>query len=120
MAEKRHICMNCMRDMGQYEMCAYCGWSEETPAKELYHLAPRTKLTERYEIGMAIGFGGFGVIYHAWDMQLEIQVAIKEYYPNGLVNRVPGQEKVVVYSGNRRDQFDHGNERFLAAARTIS
>lgn len=120
MAEKRHICMNCMRDMGQYEMCAYCGWSEETPAKELYHLAPRTKLTERYEIGMAIGFGGFGVIYHAWDMQLEIQVAIKEYYPNGLVNRVPGQEKVVVYSGNRRDQFDYGKERFLAEARTMA
>ena len=69
---------------------------------------------------MAIGFGGFGVIYHAWDMQLEIQVAIKEYYPNGLVNRVPGQEKVVVYSGNRRDQFDYGKERFLAEARTMA
>lgn len=120
MTERRHICMNCMQDMGQYEMCAHCGWSEETPAKELYHLSPRTILLERYEIGMAIGFGGFGVIYHAWDMQLEIQVAIKEYYPNGLVNRVPGQESVVVYSGSRKEQFIDGKERFLAEARTMA
>ena len=75
---------------------------------------------DRYEIGMAIGFGGFGVIYHAWDIQLGTQVAVKEYYPNGLVNRVPGQESVVVYSGSRRDQFDYGKDRFLAEARTMA
>ena len=109
-----------MQDMGQYDMCAYCGWTEGTPAKELYHLAPRTVLMDRYEIGMAIGFGGFGVIYHAWDIQLGTQVAVKEYYPNGLVNRVPGQESVVVYSGSRRDQFDYGKDRFLAEARTMA
>lgn len=118
--ERKHICMNCMQDMGQYDMCAYCGWTEGTPAKELYHLAPRTVLMDRYEIGMAIGFGGFGVIYHAWDIQLGTQVAVKEYYPNGLVNRVPGQESVVVYSGSRRDQFDYGKDRFLAEARTMA
>ena len=64
-------------------------------------LRQRTILTNRYEIGMAIGFGGFGVIYHAWDVELGTQVAVKEYYPNGLVNRVPGQANVVVYSGSR-------------------
>lgn len=118
--ERKHICMNCMQDMGQYDMCAYCGWTEGTQAKELYHLTPRTVLMDRYEIGMAIGFGGFGVIYHAWDIQLGTQVAVKEYYPNGLVNRVPGQESVVVYSGSRRDQFDYGKDRFLAEARTMA
>lgn len=120
MVERKHVCMNCMQDMGQYDMCAYCGWADGTRAKELYHLTPRTILMNRYEIGMAIGFGGFGVIYHAWDIELGTQVAVKEYYPNGLVNRVPGQAYVVVYSGSRREQFDYGKERFLAEARTMA
>lgn len=120
MVERKHVCMNCMQDMGQYDMCAYCGWVDGTRAKELYHLTPRTILMNRYEIGMAIGFGGFGVIYHAWDIELGTQVAVKEYYPNGLVNRVPGQANVVVYSGSRREQFDYGKERFLAEARTMA
>lgn len=120
MVERKHVCMNCMQDMGQYDMCAYCGWVDGTHAKELYHLTPRTILMNRYEIGMAIGFGGFGVIYHAWDIELGTQVAVKEYYPNGLVNRVPGQANVVVYSGSRREQFDYGKERFLAEARTMA
>lgn len=120
MVERKHVCMNCMQDMGQYDMCAYCGWADGTRAKELYHLTPRTILMNRYEIGMAIGFGGFGVIYHAWDIELGTQVAVKEYYPNGLVNRVPGQANVVVYSGSRREQFDYGKERFLAEARTMA
>lgn len=97
-----------------------CGWADGSGARELYHLQPRTILAERYEIGLAVGFGGFGIIYRAWDMQLNTQVAIKEFYPSGLVNRVPGECRIVVYSGDRRTQFEEGKTRFLAEARTMA
>lgn len=117
---KKHLCMNCMSDMGPYEVCMMCGWADGSEARELYHLQPRTILAERYEVGLAVGFGGFGVIYRAWDMQLDTQVAIKEFYPSGLVNRVPGECRIVVYSGDRRTQFEEGKTRFLAEARTMA
>ena len=119
-ANKKHLCMNCMSDMGPYEVCMMCGWADGSEARELYHLQPRTILAERYEVGLAVGFGGFGVIYRAWDMQLDTQVAIKEFYPSGLVNRVPGECRIVVYSGDRRTQFEEGKTRFLAEARTMA
>lgn len=120
MNNKKHLCMNCMSDMGEFEVCMNCGWTDETGARELYHLQPRSILAGRYEVGMAVGFGGFGVIYRAWDMQLNAQVAIKEFYPSGLVNRVPGESRVVVYSGDRKMQFEEGKSRFLAEARTMA
>lgn len=117
---KKHLCMNCMSDMGAYDICMNCGWIEGSDARELYHLRPRTILADRYEIGLSVGSGGFGIIYLAWDMQLGTQVAIKEFYPSGLVNRVPGECRVIVYSGDRRAQFDYGKDRFLAEARTMA
>ena len=117
---KKHLCMNCMSDMGEYEVCMMCGWADGSGARELYHLQPRTILAGRYEVGLAVGFGGFGIIYRAWDMQLNTQVAIKEFYPSGLVNRVPGECRIVVYSGDRRTQFEDGKTRFLAEARTMA
>ena len=117
---KKHLCMNCMNDMGAYEVCMMCGWADGSGARELYHLRPHTILLGRYEVGLAVGSGGFGIIYRAWDMRLNTQVAIKEFYPSGLVNRVPGESRIVVYSGERRTQFEDGTKRFLAEARTMA
>ena len=51
---KKHLCMNCMSDMGPYEVCMMCGWADGSEARELYHLQPRTILAERYEVGLAL------------------------------------------------------------------
>lgn len=37
----------------------------------------------RYQIRRTLGMGGFGVTYEAWDAQLEIPVALKEFFPSG-------------------------------------
>ena len=58
---------------------------------EAYHLAPGEILNHKYIVGTAIDSGGFGIIYRAWDAQMEQVVAIKEYFPNGVVSRVPGK-----------------------------
>lgn len=113
-------CMNCMKEYGaQYEVCPYCGYVEGTPPKEVYHLKSGTILKERFIIGTVVGFGGFGVVYRAWDMTLEKMVAIKEFYPIGLINRVPGESKVIIFQ-NKRAEFAIQMERFLEEARNMA
>jgi len=103
-----------------YGVCPYCGFIPGTPPKEAYHLYPGTVLNGRYVVGTTVGFGGFGITYRAWDRVLEKKVAIKEFYPNGIVNRVPGERDVIIYSGDRANEFRKGKLRFLAEARNMA
>ena len=115
------LCLNCMKPFEEaYGVCPYCGYIPGTAPEEAYHLHPGTILHGRYIVGTTVGFGGFGITYRAWDATLEKKVAIKEYYPNGIVNRVPGQKTVIIYSGNRADEFQKGKLRFLAEARNMA
>ena len=119
-ASVKHICMNCMHDMGEYDICAYCGWIKGSPPNELYQLFPGTLLNGHYEVGTAIGAGGFGIIYNAYNRMLGTHVAIKEYYPSGLVSRIPGECDIISYGGDQGEQFLQGKERFLAEARNMA
>ena len=114
-------CLQCMQEYdSQYDICPYCGSEKEIRQKDLYYLSPGTMLKGRYEVGASIGGGGFGLIYKAWDYTLAKIVAIKEYYPTGIVNRVPGEKEVIVYSGCREREYTIGKVRFLEEARTIA
>lgn len=114
-------CLNCMKMFEEaYGVCPYCGFQPGTPPKEAYHLYPGTILNGHYVIGTTVGFGGFGITYRAWDTVLDKMVAIKEFYPNGIVNRVPGEKEVIIYSGNRANEFQNGKIRFLAEARNMA
>ncbi|MBR0145154.1 MAG: extracellular solute-binding protein [Eubacterium sp.] len=117
-------CMKCMKEFSIPEghenenfCCPHCGFVEGTPPKESNHLYPGMVLQNRYQIGIVVGFGGFGITYKAWDRELGIAVAIKEYYPSGVVMREPGKKEVIVYEGNRKEEFYIGLERFLEEAR---
>lgn len=41
----------------------------------------------RYTIRVALGNGGFGITYKAWDNRLRRYVAVKEFFPAGIVYR---------------------------------
>lgn len=114
-------CLNCMKEYDDsYEVCPHCGFIVGTPPKEPYHLYTGIKLQGRYVIGTVVGFGGFGIIYRAWDEQLDTMVAIKEFYPAGIVQRIPGTKEVIVYTGNSKKEFENGVERFLDEARNMA
>ncbi|MDO5417518.1 MAG: protein kinase [Lachnospiraceae bacterium] len=114
-------CLNCMNTFQEsYGVCPYCGFVPGSPPKEAYHLNPGTVLNGHYIVGTTVGFGGFGITYRAWDTALDKMVAIKEFYPNGIVNRIPGEKEVIIYSGNRADEFQNGKIRFLAEARNMA
>lgn len=114
------LCFQCFRIKGDYEVCPYCGHVEVTRAKEAYQLAPGTVLKDRYIIGTCIGFGGFGITYKAYDTVLSIVVAIKEFYPAGLVNRGEGEKKVGIFSGDKKTEFDRQLKRFLEEAKHMA
>ena len=103
-----------------FELCPHCGYLEGSGAKELYHLYPGTILNNRYVVGQVLGFGGFGITYKVWDQTLNTIMAIKEYYPGGLVNRIPGTKNVLLFTGNRLKEFNHGLMRFLDEARSMA
>ena len=114
-------CLNCMEVYeDKFTICPYCGYMEGTPPKVASHLIPGTIIDDRYIIGTVIDHGGFGIVYKAWDSRLGITIAIKEYYPSGLVNRVPGSKGVIVLGGEKRELYYAGMKRFLEEARTMA
>lgn len=83
--------------------CPYCGYSQ---AAELPNaLQPGWEIAGRYRIESVIGLGGFGVTYCAYDQKLACTVALKEYFPSGVANRIPGSKEVILYAGKRTEEF---------------
>jgi len=114
-------CMGCMSTYEAIdEMCPFCGYIEGTPAKEAYHIKPGSLLYDRYTVGRAIGFGGFGITYIAWDNKLMQKVAIKEYMPSEYATRVPGNLTVTIYDGERYTEFMTGLQKFLDEAQRLA
>lgn len=113
-------CFGCMQIHSQSPVCEHCGYNENVP--NLPHQLPTgTLLQDRYLIGKALGQGGFGITYLGWDMDLEIPVAIKEYFPNGLVNREGTQtQQVSCYEGNSASLFQNNRDRFLREAKVLA
>ena len=102
-------CMGCMQKYdAKYDVCPFCGYVYGTPPKEAYHMTPGTILNNKYIIGKVLGFGGFGITYIAYDKILEQRVAIKEYMPGEFSTRMPKQNTVTVFSGEREEQFREG------------
>jgi len=72
-----------------------------------------------FEIKEVIGGGGFGIVYRAWDHQLERTVAIKEYMPSSLAVR--GEDNRLVLRGERfRKTFQAGLNSFIQEARMLA
>ncbi len=71
-----------------------------------------------YEIHDILGQGGFGITYLAQDLNLEHEVAIKEYLPVDLAIRTK-HGTVSPVSEEHHDRYYWGLERFLEEARTL-
>ncbi len=99
--------------------CPHCGWQlgQDNPPPAL---ALGRVLDGRYRIGRVLGHGGFGITYLAWDDNLQLRLAIKEYLPRDCVSRGPDGVSLSVYSGQAGDQFTYGLHRFLEEARTLA
>jgi len=72
-----------------------------------------------YRIEKPLGGGGFGITYLARDINLELPVAIKEYFPGDLTVRA-SDHTVRVRAPEGEQQFQWGLERFLDEARALA
>ncbi len=104
----------------QFMVCPHCGYIEGTGPKEAYHLAPGAVLQNKYIVGKAIGYGGFGVTYIGYDYVLNHKIAIKEYLPGEFSTRCVGETSVTVFEGEKREQFDDGIQKFIEEARKLA
>jgi serine/threonine protein kinase len=72
-----------------------------------------------FEIKEVIGGGGFGIVYRAWDHQLERTIAIKEYMPVSLAVRAADMS--LELRGERFHKlFSAGRNSFIQEARLLA
>jgi serine/threonine protein kinase len=77
-------------------------------------------LLERYIIGKVLGRGGFGITYLAYDTSADKKVAVKEYFPGMLAYRTPGSPLIISYTGEKKENYSLGAEKFYHEAKTLS
>ncbi len=84
-----------------------------------YIALPPGEMIGRYEVLSVLGQGGFGITYRARDIQLDREVAIKEYLPISLAIRQDGNT-VLPRSTKVAEDFTWGRDRFVAEGRTLA
>lgn len=81
-----------------------------------------TKLNNQYEIISLIGEGGFGVTYLAKDIYLQLNVAIKEYFPAQFASRntMNGNNGISVISGHAEELYRRGLNDYTTEANRLA
>ncbi len=90
-----NLCLGCMTQKGNHQECRNCGYVEGTP-QVLPALAAGTVLANRYLIGRHLRMTGEGITYIALDHKTGRRVDIREYLPQSISTRRPGNDAVVV------------------------
>lgn len=108
-----------MQPKEQSPVCEKCGFDERN-LNGYGQLPIGTVLMKQYVIGRVLGQGGFGITYIGWDRLLQIPVAIKEYFPTGIVHRDLRYGPQVECIGKDQDVFEKHRDRFLKEARTLA
>ncbi len=115
-----NLCLGCMQEKTGDKRCPYCSWVEGMTPESPIFLPPGTVLENKYLIGRVLGQGGFGITYLSWDINLNMKLAIKEYFPQEIASRAAGQTQISIYSGSQKNHYDYGLEKFLQEARTLA
>ncbi|MCH5164789.1 MAG: protein kinase [Clostridiales bacterium] len=118
----KNICLSCFGDLDSNRVCMNCHHKADDTPSPPHHLPQRTVIgsQNRYLVGKALGEGGFGITYLAWDLQQGIKVALKEYFPSGYVTRVAGNNQVIINSKQNQAASNRGLKRFVEEARALA
>ena len=73
----------------------------------------------KYRIEKVLGQGGFGITYRAYDMSMETDVAIKEFFMKDFCNRSADDSSVSVPSLGSVEMVDRYRSKFLLEARRL-
>ncbi len=113
-------CFFCMSKTDN-SVCEYCNKNQQDYVSAIHHLRPGSLLNGRYLVGAVLGEGGFGITYIGRDTNLDMKVAIKEYFPSGVVNRNnTSSMEISALVGDTQANFEKGKQGFLSEARTLA
>lgn len=116
----KNVCLYCFGTLDDKRVCLSCRKKADDTPNPPHHLPQRTMLNEKYLIYKALGEGGFGITYLAWDISCGLKVAVKEYYPSGYVNRMPRSNQVIINSKQNQAASNRGLKRFIEEAKTLA
>ncbi len=125
MIDPNKVCLGCMRETNGEEICPYCGFSLKNYETErnIRILPAGTILNGKYLLGKVIGDGGFGITYLALDLNLQVPVAVKEYFPVGLASRDTADgknETLSLLSGDKERFYKMGLHSFSEEAQSLA
>ena len=80
---------------------------------------PIGEILKEYVITGIIGEGGFGIVYAAQDTLLQRNVAIKEYMPAAIANRLASTQ-ITLRSVRHQQAFDAGMQGFIDESRLLA
>lgn len=113
------MCYGCMGQLDdELNICPACGYDSDTPPVYDDCLYPGTAVSDRYILGKAIGRGGFGITYIAFDNDTGKRVVIKEYLPEGFAKREFGQNTVL--PAGDEEKFRIGMKNAIDCSSAIS
>lgn len=116
------ICTECMSELPEpLGICSVCGADNHDQSNLPIYLEKRSVLYGKYLIGKVLGQGGFGITYIGMDLNLQVKVAIKEYFPTSYAyRRLERGGEVDTFSGEPLRAFEYGKERFIDEARILA
>ncbi len=115
-----NLCFNCFSNTNGFDVCPHCGFLKGTPNSPEFVLQPGTRLWGRYLIGTVLGIGGFGITYKAFDTRLSSVIAIKEFFPQNLASRIPGEGMVRLFSGENAKNYQINMQRFIEEGKNLA
>ena len=120
--DDKKLCMGCMRMRKEAkEKCPYCGFDEKKGDREDNEALPlRTELNGKYLLGKPLGRGGFGITYIAYEKNLQIRVAIKEFFPWSTVKRDKDNSLMPVSWKEDSEFFETDKKKVLDEARRMA
>lgn len=111
-------CIFCMEELiDGSEKCPLCGKSPWEYQWQNKFLPPGTMLKDKYTIGVALGNGGYGITYIAFDTVLQQRVAVKEFFPDKICSR--NEDLTIDINDNDTEAFTTGKSKFKDEAALI-
>ncbi len=113
-------CSRCLRKLEEEKICPWCGYDPKEEPDD-YVLSEGTLFQNgRYELGTVVGRGGFGIVYAAWDLILDMPVVIKEYFPDGYCERDSAESDRVIIKQDKKIPYQYGLQTFIREARILA
>lgn len=116
------ICFNCMKgEVDDEGVCNCCGKQFSDIKLSESYLPVGSFLREKYLMGRVLGEGGFGITYIGYDINLDAQVAIKEFFPRNYASRARGTgAQVIPNEGDAEVFFIKHRDKFLDEAKRLA